>query len=226
MSESDRVDAPRGERHLVTERDRLSVSACVGAEQGPIEELSAELLDISRRGAKLRVTSEIRDVKHLQLRLRSPKLQGPVDVDGKICWTRPAPDHATYLGLAFAPPLPVSVYDSLVGRSTAANRRGEKRDVMSLRVCGRWEMAQGGFEGEITDICPGGFCITSSQGGGPRCRVLLSFDYEGKSVRLTAQTQWQVHAAPQFVAGCQFVTPNGYSILRKVAKLAAADASS
>jgi hypothetical protein len=225
MSDADRVYAPRGERHVVTGRDRLSISACVDPEQGPIEELSAELLDISRRGAKLRIMSELRDVKHLQLRLQSPKLLGPVDVDGKVCWTDPGADGVAYLGVAFAPPLPALVFDSLVGRSTAANRRVEKRDAVSLHVCGRWEMAQGGFEGEITDICPGGFCITSLQGGGPRSRVLLSFDYEGKSVRVTGQTQWQVHAAHQFVAGCQFVTPNGYSILRKVAKLAATNAT-
>lgn len=218
MDALDRNLVMRAERFTMDGDDSLSVT--VEPSDRSVRVLQARLLDISTGGAKLSVATDVDVNDRISLRIVSPRLASPLDVDAAVCWCETPNAEERLLGIAFRPPLPDSVLHELVTSNSAApttdSRRDGEREPITVPARGNWEMSRDQFEGLITDMCDGGFCMVTNRGSVPGARVMLLFDYDGKSARVTARTQWQVESRGRFVSGCQFITPNGYSILRKV----------
>lgn len=178
----------------------------------------ARLLDLSRGGAKLAVTSPLGVGETIRLHLQIPDLEFDAAVAGKICWTSPADDGPWWAGCVFTPRLPTNVLAKLAGAGHIERRKCD-RQLMSIDLDARWELSPQSVTVTLRDFSKNGFCLLVSEPGKAGLRVNLRFkDAQGSSVEVFGKADWEVKVADGYLIGCEFRGRQSYEALKKLAE--------
>ena len=176
------------------------------------EKIDANLEDISRKGMKLRVAAFPSLKEAIVLKVVVPELGVDLSIDAQVCWTRPAPDDAWYLGCSLHPDLPEKLLTDLAVKGYLQRRR-EPRQPVDLPGTMRCEGSPDVVPARVLDYSTGGFRLASSCTAATGRRLLLRFDEQAADTEpVVAKTMWQVQTPAGHQIGCTFVNRDGHRI--------------
>lgn len=179
---------------------------------------TAELVDLSAGGARLRLPQSLTLHKGIQVRLHIDDLELDFCCVGDVCWVRPE-RSGWAMGCAFNSHLPDHVLTKLA-RGGFLDRRTDARYGISLQAKVREELsASRPQEVTVDNYSSGGFRFNSDQSISVGQRVLLGVrDSEGKEVIIPARALWQVGSDQTFSVGCCFLNGNGFQRFAAIAR--------
>lgn len=180
----------------------------------PPQEIDAELVDVSLGGVKLRVPACPGMQEAVVLRMAAPEIELDLSVDAEVCWTRPAPDDAWYLGCVLNPKLPEKLLTDLAVNGYVQRRR-DPRMPIDLPATMRGEGSLDSVPVRLLDYSTGGFRLTSPHTATTGQRLLLRFG-EGQQTSdlVVAKTMWQARTADGHQIGCTFVNRDGHRVFQ------------
>lgn len=172
-----------------------------------------KLSDISRGGAKLIVSQRLPMQASVCMRLENPELQLDLTITGEVCWIVPAEGEGFAIGCTFVPDLPTDILEKLFACGLL-ERRIFSRRALRVPAKARWEMEPNPTDAFLWDLSEGGFCVLSPQPRTPGKRVLVTVTSGDKEAYIPAKTQWGMKVGEGYVVGCEFVSKDGYLMLR------------
>ena len=178
--------------------------------------VTAELIDISVGGAKLKVAEppHIKDVLSVEIETAEP--QQRIAVIGDVCWVSPAADGQWLFGCSFRPKVPANTLVDFAA-SGMLERRQHVRQVVSHVAKAERELDGQLIDVEILDYSRGGFSVRSNCQCEPGDRLLLRLQAEdGREVEILGKTQWRFAVADDFTNGCGFVRDQDFVTMKRI----------
>jgi c-di-GMP-binding flagellar brake protein YcgR len=180
------------------------------------KEFDAELIDISHGGVKLSAASCPAIREAVLLRLVLPEIDLDLQVDARVCWSRPGPGELWYLGCALQPSLPDRVLTDLAINGFLQRRRDPRRQV-DLGAQMRCEGVPEAVDVRIVDFSSGGLRIRSPQEAEMGQRLLLQLeDGPDATDSFLAKAAWQLRREDGYELGCTFVNKEGPELFHGV----------
>ena len=175
------------------------------------EPLTAELCDISRGGAKLRLSTPLKLDDATSISLTSEALGLDLSLAARVCWVCEEGGKWA-LGLEFSPRMPNNILDKMVANGVV-ERRLYRRRGRRIPVTARWESDPVDHSALLWDISPGGFCLLSPTK--PSRKVRITPDAQSEH-SVCGMTQWEVLMAGGYVVGCKFIDERGFELLQSL----------
>lgn len=222
MRDTKRKKAQRDDRFPVNKLERIH--ATIGRQIGDeLATVTAEPVDISERGMKLRVHVPFQFEESITLILGS--VEGPLRLalSGRVTWLRQECNDSWLLGCQFDPKLPPDALEEMFS-SGVIERRQFTRHPVSGQGSGQWELQAESFNVWLVDISEGGFCICCAEPGTIGQRIRLSFNSPHETITLQAKAQWCASLDNAFLVGCAFLDHHSYIKLKSALVCASADA--
>jgi hypothetical protein len=208
-----------GEQHAA----RVRLKRCDSADS---TEFDAELIDISRGGTKLRVATCLKFEESVGLKIEIPSVDLNCYVLATVRHIREAGAGRWVIGCSVDPPLEERAIARIVTQA-AVDRRRWPRYPISLAVSVRRQLDLVDNAAVMTNLSQGGFCVRLSAPceADERIRVVVAGSAQGNTV-IEARAQWQMETTQGFLAGCAFLRPDDYHIVRAAASSVAAGVAS
>jgi len=180
------------------------------------ESYSAELLDLSCGGAKLRVSKAVDLDEDVWIRIREITPDVDLVVSAKICWTSPDLGGGWLLGCVISPKFPADFLEGLA-EAGLVERRDNGRIPVDLAVGAKSDTSPQWRASELVDYSSGGFCVTLPNYDGKSQRLLLMVHHpDGREFMIPATIQWVATKKGRLLAGCEFIRPDGLNLLKQV----------
>jgi hypothetical protein len=212
MSTNEPTNQRASQRFAVRNVDEIY--ATVSREDGA--EVTAEPIDISEGGVKLRVYEPFRfdEVIHFVLGCA----EGPMRlrISCRVAWLKEW-EGCWLLGCQFDPKLPAEMLEELFS-SGIVERRQFARWPAEGEATARWELQPEPFAAQLYDISEGGFCFRSSTPGQIEKRVRLMFETPDGPVTVQGKGQWFASVHDAYLVGCAFIDNASSLALRNVLK--------
>jgi hypothetical protein len=209
----DRKPVPRPTRYPVRNLDQTFAVIEREAGREP-QTLTAEPMDVSEGGIKLRVSTALAFEEPIQLQLGSHDGRLDLTLSCRVSWLRQEDDGAWYLGCNFTPQLPPDALEAMFATGMIERRRF-RRDSVSGKAVAKWELLPGAFGVRAVDISEAGFCILCPKPGQTGQRMLLSHGTGDSTITLQAKAQWCAKLERVYLVGCAFVDHQGYLSLKE-----------
>jgi hypothetical protein len=166
---------------------------------------TAQLINISISGAKIRVTSahHVDDLIRLTMGVQQPPLE--IAVEARVCWVQPAPAGKWYLGCAFTTPIAEQVLNTFASDGIL-DRRNSPREPLSIPALAQWELSDQQVEVTLLDFSTHGGCRLHSKVPadlGKRVCLTLPSSH-GKRIEIFAHARWMREDDQGFLVGCEF----------------------
>jgi hypothetical protein len=184
----------------------------------PPEEIDAELVDVSMGGVKLLVSKCPAMQEAVVLKMVAPEIELDLSVNAEVCWTRPAPGDAWYLGCTLNPKLPEQLLTDLAVKGYVQRRR-DPRIPIDLPASMRSEGSLESVPVRLLDYSTGGLRLAAPHTAATGQRLLFRFG-EGPNVSdlIVAKTMWQAQTSDGHQIGCTFVNRDGHRIFQDVVR--------
>ncbi len=186
-------------------------------EDGQVSVSTAQLCDLSQRGAKLQMETELPVGTGAVVRFADTDGQFAFSMNAAVCWTRAESRKLWTLGCRFDPAVPAELISQLVDGGVL-ERRSFGRRPLRLPLMVRGQLESQPMEASIVDISAGGFCLLSKIEAQNGTRLLLSHRREGLSLDFVARAMWRVEAGDQCLVGCEFLHRSAYQQLMDLEK--------
>jgi hypothetical protein len=217
MSDTIRKFIARSETRY-TACNKLDVVVQVEPDGEAPQSLDAELLDLSRHGAKLLLRTPIAFEKPVRLLIQVAALDLELDVSADICWSRPKEGGQWCLGCSFAGELPEEILPKLASAGYLNQRRHSRRDI-SVEALAKKELTPDSEVAvRLDNLSAGGFRMVSPQPVTPGERLLVKLpNSHDAAYCINARAIWQTGVENGYCVGCSFLNKRGYEVLREVA---------
>lgn len=209
----DRPPVPRAQRYPVKSLEEVHAEIERDESRDPAT-LSAEPMDVSEGGIKLRVKAPLEFEEPIRLQLRSDDGRLDLTLSCRVSWLRKDGKDSWLLGCNFVPQLPTDALE-LMFATGMIERRRFRRDAVSGRAIAKWELLPGAFGVRTVDISEAGFCILCPKPGQTGQRMLLSHGSGNSTITLQAKAQWCAKLERVYLVGCAFVDHQGYLSLKE-----------
>ncbi len=203
---------PRAPRFKVADTSKITVSIKRTGEENS-DALSAELLDVSQHGTKLRVPVNLRFEEALQLEI--DVLDSEIEYRGiaSVRHIRAVDDEHWVVGCAIAPPLSDETFSFLATTAGKERRRFRRMNIATEAIVRRQAQTEG-VSAALHNLSSGGFCFSSPDHYEVGERVQLALvDSEDNARVVEARICWQVDSPDGSIAGCQFTSNESYADL-------------
>ena len=203
----------RPPRYDVIRADAISVSIQNPDESG--KPLSAAIVNISGRGARLKVNRSfaVNDSLPLTIGVNDPRYS--FEVTAKVCWVAPVIGHDWWLGCSLTPAIPTSALNDMA-RNGLIERRSHPRRPVSLTAIAKWELTSKTSFARILDCSQSGFCLLSQVEAKPGERVQLQFEGTDQPLAVHGKIVWQAQSSEGHVLGCEFLDPADFATVRRL----------
>jgi Tfp pilus assembly protein PilZ len=203
----------RPPRYDVRRADAISVSIQNPDESG--KPLSAAIVNISGRGARLKVSRSfaVNDSLPLTIRVKDPRYS--FEVTAKVCWVAPVIGQDWWLGCSLTPAIPTSALNDLA-RNGLIERRSHARRPVSLTAIAKWELTSKTSFARILDCSQGGFCLLSQVEAKRGERVQLQFEGTDQPLAVHGKIVWQAQSSEGHVLGCEFLDPGDFATVSRL----------
>jgi hypothetical protein len=176
--------------------------------------LAAELCDISRGGANLRLSTPLKFEETATVSLTSESMGLELSLAARVCWVCEDDEHPAkwLMGVKFSPCMPMSVLETLLDNGVV-ERRLYRRQGSRIPVTARWESDPTNHPALLWDVSPGGFCLLSPTKATRKVRITP----EGQAhCAVSGATQWEIRMAGGYVVGCKFIENDGFALLQSL----------
>jgi Tfp pilus assembly protein PilZ len=212
MTDTTRIFQKRPARYNVKCKDAIAV--WVQKVDVTTKPLPAELVNISERGAKLKVAKSFAINESLSLTIDIKEPKNFFQLTAKVCWISPIAGEGWWVGCSLKPSIPVSSLDEFA-KTGLIERREYPRKTVSLMAIAKWELSNKMSFARIVDCSKGGFCMLSQLEGKLGERVQLHLESVDQQVQVRGRVAWQVESKEGHVLGCEFVDPQDFSVVMK-----------
>ena len=187
---------------------RVVVSRGEGIYPAAVE---ARLVDISQRGTKLVLESNLSQGEAITLSLQTAEFE--MAAPAVVRWCQLSRGGRWYVGCEFTPTLQPTGLTKLAEAGYLERRRTPRRDA-NVFTTACWELGEMPHAVVVKNMSPGGFCIVSpwpvNENG------LLTISPENEDIQITGQVCWQRKLARGYLVGCYFTNDKDFFILRKL----------
>jgi len=209
---SDDEYVPRAPRFHVND-SRDAVVTITRTEEDDHQTLSAELVDISQYGAKIRVPVSLRFEEALQLKIEVAGVELEYLGVASVRHIRALDDENWLVGCAIAPPLSDEAF-SYLATTAGKERRRFRRLPIAAKATVRRQAQTEGSAATLHNLSSGGICFSSDVHYQVGESVQLSLeDNDGELRVIEAIICWQVDGPDGSIAGCQFSSSDSYAVL-------------
>ena len=206
--------APREPRYQLRDGQVASVVLQRAKNCDP-RSITAQLLDISRNGAKLSVPICLPFEEEVDMQIEISDLALSLDISARVRWVRPAGDAMWLLGCVFNRDLSDQGVAKLTSGMCLDRRRSLRHEIM-LKATVHWELQSDGTPVVLRNLSAGGFCMTASSAGEVGQRLLLHLEKAGgHDATVQAQIEWRLKANKGYLIGCSFLNSYSYASLRE-----------
>ncbi len=172
------------------------------------EVLKGKLLDLSRGGAKVAVSSCVPFDEVVKLTFKIPQLEMEFSVPGDVSWSRKGDDGRWMVGCCFCHGLPHDSIDRLA-EAGFLERRKNARYPIAAKATAKWELSESSVPVVLQDFSVDGFCMLSSKAGRPGQRLRLRVEKpNGGYASISARMRWSIGTEEGHLVGCAFL--NGH----------------
>ena len=198
-------------------RDDEAIKAEMQCPTGPdgTEPMDAKVIDISRRGAKLKVDRVVPAEGEADLHLKCDEANWSFRVPAKICWKQPARNDGWWVGCSFESSVETVALERLA-TAGIIDRRSEKREIVNSDVQVKLELDPQEYGARLVDISESGFKIWVAHSVKVGERVVLARIQDGSDdFRAVGRARWVKPTGDGFFVGCSFVRREGYTNLMR-----------
>lgn len=209
-------DGRREPRYAVNTRQG-KVQVTIERENGSgTENIDAELLDISHKGAKFCMAEGLPFAESVKLHFEVPDLGMRFDVSGTVCWSRVASKNSCFVGFTLAPEITDETLTEMASCG-CIERRSSTRIPISCPAAASWELDPTEVAVEVVDYSTGGFCLVAKQAGEVGQRMLLHLTRPDElRVSIAAQIKWRRDLENDCLVGCALTNSKDAQHLRRV----------
>jgi hypothetical protein len=203
-----------GVRYEFAEAQMVSISLDEDDHRSEPQQISAYLLNLSPRGAKLAVPSSLPQGKTFRLKLTVQQFAMDFFVAAKVCWTASEGESGCVMGCQFDPGIPGGLLGRLASEG-ALDRRGSDRDKArcSLMIAREGAPATKTEKVMLQNYSAGGFCIEAWRplALGERFQIVSA----RPDANVAAVTHWQIKQSGMFTVGCGYGEDGGWERLER-----------
>ena len=209
---TDNSYTPRAQRFQVEDSSE-AVVAITRTDEGNQEPLTAELVDVSQFGVKLRVPTNLRFEESLQLHIEVIGTEIEYQGVASVRHIRSLDEGHWVVGCAIAPPLTDEAFAHLA-TTAGKERRQFRRLPIAAEATVRRQAQAGATPAKLHNLSSGGICFSSGEQFEIGERVQLTVDgNDGEPRVIETRICWQVDSPEGSIAGCQFSSSNSYAEL-------------
>jgi hypothetical protein len=209
MTQKDRRDP----RFALRDEDVIKVEMQCKVGSQEIDPMEAQVVDISRRGAKLKINNVLPGDAEANLELKCEEANWSYRVPAKICWKMPTRNDGWWIGCSFDSPVETVALERLA-TAGIINRRSEERQTVNTDVQVKLELDSKQHGARLVDISEGGFKIWVEHAVKVGERVVLARIEDGADdFRAVGRARWVKPTGDGFFIGCSFVRPEGFTNL-------------
>ena len=174
-----------------------------------------QALEISLRGAKLKLEEPLSEHRSIQIELRPNDIDTTISATGCTCWARPTDDDAWWLGVSFEKAIDEATIGKLA-RYGYVDRRKDRRETIDFGLLARCELSDEPITIKLRDLSVGGLGLWSPRELKPESRLLVGLGERNLDGRpIVARVKWVRKSDAGFLVGCSFVAKEGYPELRR-----------
>lgn len=194
----------RSPRYRINHDADLNVT--IGGVADTMEPQSADLLDISNGGAKLKTHANVEANQLISIKIGADSAEEMIEVEGKVRWASAPGEGGRQLGCAFTSPIPPEMMHGFA-QIGILDRRLHEREAISMTASAKWELQTEATPVQIVDYsAQGGFCLLSPFTARPRSRVELLIEQSGQRTVVRGEERWQCESDGGYQIGCEFIT--------------------
>ena len=176
--------------------------------------LTASLINLSERGARLSIESCVPTGEIVLLELAIDQLDFNFQSVAKVDWTQPGKGSDYLVTCTFRPQMPVHILDTFVD-SGLLERRDSVRRYVSLPVTIRRELDGEAESARLHDYSDGGFCVVTSHPVEVGQRLSMEYEVADDSQsEVWAQVRWALRTKGLTRAGCSISSSEDFGCLR------------
>lgn len=185
----------------------------------------AKLINVSRKRATVCVAMPLRFQEQVELRIEDPSNRFECDMLGAVRLIRAAADGKWDIACELDPPMDDRVISRLV-KKTGLNRRRHPRERMSLGATVFQQLGVADANADLRNVSQRGFCVRLNGRCEVEEQILVTIEKPGSSaVVIKSRVQWLAQKPNGVFAGCRFLCPDDYAVLRDAARLECAKES-
>lgn len=191
----------------------VEVHRSTGSESTTIE---ARLLDLSCGGAKIAAMTQLLLNENVIMTTKIEPLDGELEADAKVTWTRPFDGETSWMGLSFDPEIPQEEIDRLA-RAGYVDRREHSREENESETYADWQIEDQRGRIKLKNVSEGGFCVSSSASVDTGQHVILKLSRANKPpLSVPCIVTWQLCKEDSFLVGCAFVDKKHYAPVKRI----------
>jgi len=207
-----------GRSKVQRQDDRFPIDKFAGLQvtigrNGGEELVSAEPVDISERGMKLRVNTPFKFEESITVLVGQNEGQLRMAHSGRVSWLRQESADTWLLGCQFEPKLPPHALEEMFSTGVLERRRFPRYPVGGQGVA-HWELQAERFTVWLVDISEGGFCMCCQEPGQIGQRMRINLDSPTGPLSIQGKAQWCAPLDNAFLIGLAFLDPLGFVTLR------------
>ena len=166
--------------------------------------IHGELVDLTRRVAKLKVSQALRFAQNVTLCIDAPQLKIAVEVLAKVDVIRSAGDDEWLINCGFVA-IPQDVIDALANAGLI-QRRLKDRHSANLKGTARFELQTETVHVRLKDCSSTGFCVVATRPGTIGASVVVELDDDALNGRgrcsVSGKIRWQIVQDGSYLLGC------------------------
>ncbi len=203
---------PRAQRFQV-ENSSEAVVAITRTDKSNQQPLTAELVDVSQFGVKLRVPTNLRFEESLELHIEVVGTEIEYQGVASVRHIRSLDEGHWVVGCAIAPPLTDEAFAHLATTAGKERRQFRRLPIAAEATVRRQAQAEAA-PAKLHNLSSGGICFSSGEQFEIGERVQLTVDgNDGEPRVIETRICWQVDSPEGSIAGCQFSSSNSYAEL-------------
>jgi hypothetical protein len=179
------------------------------------ETIQADLLDMSRCGLKISVSTELAFQELVQVHVESDELGLNLTESARVRWIREEPATNSWtIGCDTEGEIHEDVLEDLVERGLLDRRDSSRRRVTGEALA-QWELSENRVPVQLLNLSPGGFCLASDQPTkvGARLKLTLADDDGQSPYEILARAKWQHEFENGYLIGCDLALDDVFDLV-------------
>jgi len=204
----------RGARYKVTDDFSMPATVHRTGKSGD-ETIQADLLDISRGGLKLSVSTILVFEELIQVHVESDELGLSLTESAHVRWIREDEKANSWtVGCDIQGEIDEEVLEDLV-KCGLLDRRFSPRRRITGDALAQWELSENRVPVQLLNLSPGGFCLASDQPSkvGARLKLTLADDDGQSPYEILARAKWQHEFENGYLIGCDLALEDVFDLV-------------
>lgn len=181
--------------------------------------LAARLVNLSSKGAKLSVSTELPRNRAIRMKLEVDELGLSFYLATRVCWTTQAADGMWLVGCELSPNVPESILKHIADGGRLERREDDRRPVArNVGVCRKTLFRMKEELGELRNFASGGMCVSTTTPAKLGEKLAIRFGQGTEIPLVEVVVRWQMQQGEHYLIGCEYADSGSFAMLTSLLK--------